>query len=257
MNDVHIDSRLQIDRKQLRQLYRSYGPRYTLPVLLWRQHWAERRLKRGGNRFRTNQNDVARDAYQQMNRNQFVDVNARQAWANWRCIPRSINGRLPDRPLQVIDLCCGTGDSTMVLASCCPPGSTILGLDVIPTFIDYARQRRYPDPDGKGTRVSFHVQSVLEPLHQNPETPVDAHSIDLINASGAVGVHFKRADSAQLAQHCAEVLRPGGIACIDAGKAGTDQDTLTEVFTTAGFQREHHTRSNIFDQYRHLCFRLF
>ena len=66
--------------------------------------------------FRQNRNHLACQAYRQMNLEEFQALNARQAWANWRTIPRNLAGRLPQRPVLALDLCCGVGESTEVLA---------------------------------------------------------------------------------------------------------------------------------------------
>src|SRR4051794_28330224 len=70
------------------------------------QLWAELRLRfyRHIN-FRKNQNAEARLAYCAMSTEEFEGINARQCWANWRTIPKSLSGFLPDQPLAVIDLC--------------------------------------------------------------------------------------------------------------------------------------------------------
>src|SRR6476620_4243359 len=70
--------------------------------------------------FRRRQNNKACEAYCEMTVNEFEMINARQQWANWRTIPRNLNGRLPNRPLRAIDLCCGTGQSTEVLSHYLP-----------------------------------------------------------------------------------------------------------------------------------------
>lgn len=254
MPPITTDQPLRIDHAAVRSARKTFGPQHPLPVLLWQQHRAERRLQRAGIGFRSRTNATACDAYRQMDDASFVTVNLRQAWANWRCIPRSIDGRLPDRPLKVIDLCCGTGDSTAVIASCCPVGSQILGLDISDEFIAHARQRPYPR-QADGTEVSFHVHSALEAFQHPDGQAVAGGSIDWVNASGAVGCHFDEAASARLAGHCAQVLAPGGVATIDAGKAGTAPEALMRIFTDAGFDCEHAARSNLFDRYRHLCFR--
>ncbi|MFW5844694.1 MAG: class I SAM-dependent methyltransferase [Planctomycetota bacterium] len=246
---------LRIDRGALRKARRRHGPPGPLPLILWRQHRAERTLQRSGNAFRSGSNDTACTGYRRMDDCIFVQVNARQAWANWRSIPRSIDGRLPDRPLDVVDLCCGTGDSTAVLVWCCPAGSRFLGLDISPEFIAHAQRRRYPGQEERHPCMDFAVQSALEPFHWSDGTSVAEASMDLVNASGAVGCHFDEEACARLATNCAAVLRSDGLATIDAGPAGTGATALQRIFSAAGFRLEHCTRSNPFDRYRHLAFR--
>ena len=69
-------------------------------------------------------------AYSAMSATEFDAINARQDWANWRTIPRAMNGHLPNHPLRVLDLGCGTGSSTRVLAYYCPVGSHITGFEI-------------------------------------------------------------------------------------------------------------------------------
>src|SRR5262245_20670589 len=66
--------------------------------------------------FRSSRNDVACRAYAAITVREFEAINERQAWANWRTIRRNLAGRVPRRPLRAVDLCCGTGRSTEVLA---------------------------------------------------------------------------------------------------------------------------------------------
>src|SRR3954469_15229830 len=103
---------------------RRHGPGYVLAVC-WRQWRAERSLARRGVHFRATDPDPDRvaGAYAAMSPTDFDAINGRQDWANWRTIPRALSGRLPDRPLRVLDLGCGTGGSTRVLAFYCPAGS--------------------------------------------------------------------------------------------------------------------------------------
>lgn len=79
--------------------------------------------------FRHGKNEQAVAAYQRMTLEEFDAINARQRWANWRTIPRNLSGRLENRPLRALDLCCGVGQSTEVLAHYLPAGSQILGLE--------------------------------------------------------------------------------------------------------------------------------
>src|SRR5207249_2627339 len=90
---------------------RRHGPGHALAVL-WRQWRAERALARRGIHFRATEPAQIAAAYAAMSDAEFAGVNARQDWANWRTIPRCLSGRVPDRPLRVLDLGCGTGSST-------------------------------------------------------------------------------------------------------------------------------------------------
>src|SRR4029079_11853434 len=78
-------------------------------------------------------------AYAAMTHAEFDAINGRQDWANWRTIPRALHGHLPDRPLRVLDLGCGTGSSTRVLAFYCPLGSHITGYEIAEPMLACAR----------------------------------------------------------------------------------------------------------------------
>lgn len=249
------NQRLRIDRGALRKAARRYGPPGTLAGVLWRQFLAERRVHRHGHNFRQRANDAACDAYVGMGAEAFVDVNARQAWANWRTIPANLDGRLPLRPLTAVDLCCGTGDSTAVLAWCVPAGSQVLGLEYSPDFVAMARERRFVDAAGEPADVQFTAQSVLETFRWPGGEPLAEASVDLVNASGAVGCHFDEAATTALAAECARVLREEGLATIDAGPDGTPPSTLRAIFEGQGFRFESLSRSSLFDRFRQLCLR--
>jgi hypothetical protein len=80
-------------------------------------------------------------------------------------------------------------------------------------------------------------------------------SVELVNSSGAVGCHFEARDTALLAQEVARVLRVGGLALIDSGRAGTSQRALVRVFAERSFEAIHRARSCVLDRYTQVCFR--
>src|SRR5262249_42164578 len=167
--------------------------------------------------FRSSRNDVACQAYAALTLREFEAINERQAWANWRTIRRNLAGRLPRRPIRAIDLCCGTGRSTEVLAYHLEPGSTILGIDAESRFVARAPPRPHRTRAGTSADVSFRCQSVLEPLRESAAEVVPDASVDLVNSSGAVGCHFDARTTAVLASEVDRVLSPGGLALIDCG----------------------------------------
>jgi SAM-dependent methyltransferase len=205
--------------------------------------------------FRSSRNDEARRAYASLALWEFEGINERQAWANWRTIRRNLDGRAPRSPVQVIDLCCGTGRSTEVLAYYLEPGSRILGVDADPRFVAAAGERRYLTREGSPAHVTFHCQSVLEPLRDAGTAPVPDSTVDVVNSSGAVGCHFEANATTILADEVARVLRPGGLALIDCGPDGTRPHELHEIFEARGFQAIHRARSCPFDRYWQVCFR--
>src|SRR5262249_28054125 len=147
-----------------------------------------------------------------------------------------------DRALRVLDLGCGTGSSTRVLAFYCPQGSQITGYELVAALADVARRRSYPHRSGQPANVSFVCQGVTEPLRLADQTLVPDRSIDLVNASGIVGHHLDAVSVGPLVREMCRVLHPGGIAMLDVGptlRAGA----LTQVMAAAGFQRLGHWRS--------------
>jgi SAM-dependent methyltransferase len=205
--------------------------------------------------FRKRKNDEARSAYCEMSLVEFEGINARQQWANWRTIPKSLSGLLPDRPLAAIDLCCGVGHSTEVLACYLPLGSKILGIDFNPSFIYKARFRSYLHRSEKECDVSFRAQSVLDPFKDDKDELVPSGSIDLINSSGAVGSHFDRSATEVLAKEISRVLKVGGLAMIDSGLPGTRSSTLVQIFKDHGFEVCQFMKSHPLDIFTQVCFR--
>lgn len=227
----------------------------VIPEFL-RQAWHERRVRWLRHiQFRSRENGKACAAYAAMDPWEFEGVNARQAWANWRTIPRNLDGRVPRRPLRAIDLCCGTGQSTAVLAHHLAPGSEILGLEFSPRLAAVARARVYATRDGAPARVWFRAQSVLDPFRDEDGAEVPPASVDVVNSSGAVGCHFDAAATATLADEVARVVRPGGLALIDSGRSGTSPAEVQAIFEQRGFRLVNRARSCFLDPYLQLAFR--
>jgi SAM-dependent methyltransferase len=191
-----------------------------------------------------------------MSADEFAGINARQSWANWRTIPANLHGHVDGQPVAAVDLCCGAGDSTEVLAHVLPPGSRILGLDSSPGLVRAARGRRYRDARGRLVHVCFRVQSVLEPFRGPDGALVADGSLDLVHSSGAVGSHFAPGATRRLLVEIRRVLRPGALALIDAGRRGTPPDVLEELLADAGFDVCRRSRSCFLDRYWQYCCRL-
>jgi SAM-dependent methyltransferase len=228
----------------------------VIPVFL-RQAWHEQRVRWLRHiQFRARDNRRAREAYAAMDPWEFEGINARQAWANWRTIPKNLAGRVDGHPLRAVDLCCGTGQSTAVLAWHLPAGSEILGLEWSPRLVSVARERLYVTRAGAAASVCFRAQSVLETFRDCEGVPLRSGGVDLVNSSGAVGCHFEPEATAQLAVEVARVLRRGGLALIDSGPAGTGPAAVQAAFESLGFELVHRARSCFLDHYRQLCFRM-
>jgi SAM-dependent methyltransferase len=232
------------------------APPLALLSAVLRQAWHEARLRLWRRiRFRSSRDAEVFAAYRAMRPWEFEGVNARQAWANWRTIPRNLDGRAPTRPVRAIDLCCGTGQSTEVLAWSLAEGSRILGLESHPHFLEVARGRRYRTRSGAPARVAFRAQSVLEPLRDLNGGLIPDKAVDLVNSSGAVGCHFDLEATSILARELSRVVRPGGFALIDAGPGGTGTVPLEGIFAAHGFEAVHRARSCALDRYTQVCFR--
>ena len=225
-------------------------------MMLARQACHETRV-RGIRRisFRTAANAEARRAYARLTLEEFEAINQRQAWANWRTIRRNLAVWGPPHAVRAIDLCCGTGRSTEVLAHYLEPGSQLLGVDSEPRFVAAARARRYRNRLGAEAVVSFACQSVLEPLCDSGGERLPSGSVDVANSSGAVGCHFDARAAAVLADEVGRVLRPGGLALIDCGPDGTRPGELVAIFEARGFDAVAKARSCALDRYWQVCFR--
>lgn len=232
---------------------RRHGPGHILAVC-WRQWRTERSLARRGIRFRGTDAQRIAAAYAAMSAAEFDAINGRQDWANWRTIPRALSGHVPDRPLRVLDLGCGTGTSTRVLAFYCPAGSHITGYEFAEPLVAIARQREYRRRDGQPAHVDFVCQSVTDTLRQADDAPVPERSVDLVNASGIVGHHLDAASAGTLIRELCRVLRPEGVAMLDAGPTLPAPD-LQAIMEGAGFALLGHYYSWLGDAMGEMVFR--
>jgi SAM-dependent methyltransferase len=208
----------------------------SLLEVCWRQWRTERALARRGVRFRTTDPVAVESAYAAMSDVEFEAINGRQAWANGRTIPRALAGRLPARPVLAVDLGCGTGPSTRVLASCIPPGSRVIGYELAAPLAKVAGTRTYRGPDGKPADVTFVCQGVTEPLIDPQGKQLAAASVDVANASGVVGHHLTELTVGGLVSELARVIAAGGFALLDVGPTLRDE-ALTHHMAPAGFER--------------------
>jgi len=240
---------LIISEKEIRR----HGPGNALGVC-WRQWRAERALVRRGINFRATEPASVAAAYAAMSDEEFAAINARQNWANWRTIPRGLSGNVLDRALRVLDLGCGSGSSTAVLAFYCPPGSHITGYEMVLPLLDMARRRAFVHRSGISAKVSFVCQGVTEPFVQSGGEMVPDHSVDLVNASGVVGHHLHADSVLPLVQELCRVLAPEGIAMLDVGPSLPAKD-LPPIMTAAGFRPLKHVRSWFLDPTGEIVFR--
>ncbi|MEX0716681.1 MAG: class I SAM-dependent methyltransferase [Planctomycetaceae bacterium] len=248
-NQTHRNGRLRLARREIRR----HGPGNIVKVC-WKQWRTERELARRGIVFRSSDPLAVRAAYSAMSEREFQDVNGRQNWANWRTIPSALSGLLPDRPLFVIDLGCGAGDSTRVLACCAPAGSRILGYEVAEPLLEIARCRSFSNRHGEPISVDFRNQPITETFREPNGERLPPGCVDLVNASGVVGQHLDRESAQRLALEVRRVLKSDGLAVLDAGPSLPPR-ALTAVMREAGFRRVRYRRSSLFDLTGQVVFR--
>lgn len=244
-----MDTMLVIDERSIRR----QGPGGIVGTC-WRQWQTERALARRGVHFRTTVPEAMVAAYAAMDAREFDAINGRQEWANWRTIPRGMNGNVPDRPLHALDLGCGTGGSTRVLAFYCPLGSQIIGYEVAAPLLEIARLRMYQHQSGSRAEVTFCCQGVTQTLRRADSAPIPDQSVDLVNASGVVGHHLNASTIQPLITELQRVLRNGGIALLDVGPT-LSAAPLTMLMKEAGFQRLGHHPSCLLDLNGQVVFR--
>ncbi len=232
---------------------RRHGPGRVLAVW-WRQRRVERALTRRGVRFRATDPERVADAYAAMAPAEFAAINGPQDWANWRTIPRALSGHVPDRPLRVLDLGCGTGGSTQVLAFYCPTGSRITGYEFAAPLLAYARRRAYRDCADRPARVDFVCQSLAESLREPDGTAVAGRSVDVVNASGVIGHHFDTGSIGPLIAELDRVLAADGVAMLDVGPTLSGPE-LRAALERAGFTYLGHYRSWFGDRTGEMVFR--
>lgn len=237
---------------------RRHGPGNLLPTC-WRQWRTERALAKRGIHFRSVDPATVAAAYAAMAEAEFDAINGRQEWANWRTIPRALSGHVPNGPLTVLDLGCGAGGSTRVLAFHCPTGSSIVGYEMAEPLVAVARRRSYVHRSGSTANVQFCCQGVCEPLRrpapsssilrpaaERGSEPWPAQSVDVVNASGVVGHHLHADTVGPLIAELRRVLKPRGIAMLDVGPT-LNAKTLMKLMAQAGFQYIGRFRSWLLD----------
>lgn len=235
-------------------LGRAATPRGSQNLLwaCWHQWRIERALRERGIDFRTTVPEDAQRAYSSMTAEEFAAINGRQAWANRRTIARSLAGLIPAQPISAIDLGCGIGESTRVLASLLPAGSPVLGIEFAPPLVEVAREFNAGDASSRDVR--FVVGSIVETFRDEDGRPLDSESIDVANASGIIGHHLDPPDAESAAEEIRRVLKPRGIASLDVGPK-LSAKRLTSLMSPLGFERVRRTRSNPFDRTGQVVFR--
>jgi len=188
-----------------------------------------------------------------MDAREFAKINACQEWANWRTIPRLLSMVHVPKPWSVIDLGCGQGLSTEVIAWYCPDGSQVLGYDLSDSALSMARGRAFYHASGKKCKVSFRPQSIDESWCDLEGKVLGDQSITLVNASGIIGHHLSYNKVCAVAREIRRVLVPGGWAFLDVGPR-IRRVELKEIMQAAGFRHNCHARSCWLDPYGQSAF---
>lgn len=177
----------------------------------------DRRLRARRTSIRSTDPSVVEGAYRAMSVWEFDELNGPQEWFNAWVIPRALRFAPRGRPWRMVDLGCGSGGSSRILAQYAPPGSSLIGYDLCDSLLHRARQRRFVDAADQPLSVQFLRQSMLEPLAAPAGGLLPERSIDVAHAAGVVGHHLCAADVRRLAAELRRILAPDGIAILDAG----------------------------------------
>jgi SAM-dependent methyltransferase len=199
-----------------------------------RQLTMERNLRKRNVSYRTTQSASVAQAYGSMTEDEFDAINGPQEWQNRRFIPRLIQSLRLREPMIAVDLGCGSGQSSQVLASQLPAGSTLLGYDLCDRLLARAAQRTYRDVAGAPLKTRFMNQSIAQPLHNPEGRLLDNESVGLVHAAGVVGHHLAEADVRAMAAEISRCLKLTGWVVLDAGPA-MPRSFLQEILAAHGF----------------------
>ena len=247
--------RLNLTPSDLASAIAAAGPTTTLPTIVWEHALTSLNLAFAGIRHVTC-GEAANQAYRRMTTFEFTRINARQAWANWRTIPGNLHGNLPiNRPVKVIDLCCGTGDSTRTLAWWLPAGSQIIGIEADQRFAAAASSHTYRNRDGQIIPVTVRHASILDGFQDHHGARLADHVVDVVHAIGSIGCHFTPDQTAVVLRECDRVLTADGFALLDTGRAGTTAQDMERLARDIGFVVTGRRRSWWFDRYEQLVLR--
>src|SRR5215471_5472483 len=130
-----------------------------------RQFMTEPSLRKRHICYRTTEPTRIAEAYRSMSEDEFDSINGPQEWQNTRFIPRVIQSLRLREPVLAVDLGCGSGQSSQVLGSQLPPGSTLLGYDICDRLLARAAHRTYRDILGAPLKARFINQSIAQPLN--------------------------------------------------------------------------------------------
>lgn len=224
-----------------------------LPQLVHQRVLTEWRLKKQGMNFRADNPQVCSRAYARMSDDEFAAINACQEWANWRIIPRLVTRIHSPGPWSVIDVGCGQGVSTEVLAWYSPANSHFLGYDLCETALSRASLKNYTHSNGQLAKVSFRRQQIDQTWQDAQGHTIADGSITLVNASGIIGHHLSSQCVQTLVTELSRVLTADGWALLDVGPH-RGRHELTRLMSAAGFSCLRRARSWWLDPCGQLAF---
>lgn len=214
--------------------------------------------KIGGLSFRGQRADLLRQAYDSMDQETFAIVNGAQDWANRRQIPRAIAGRITRADALIIDLGCGPGDSTRIIARQTPSGCRIIGVDLSAELIARAKNRAqqgfFRAKDGSIVAPEFVCGDITGTLCGAAGEPLSSGSAHYVSSSGIVGHHLTPDDFARLAQELRRLIELGGHAALDCGPC-LSASQISRAMEARGFILVKRARSVFFDPRPQLVFR--
>ncbi|MBN1127092.1 MAG: ubiquinone/menaquinone biosynthesis methyltransferase [Sedimentisphaerales bacterium] len=117
-------------------------------------------------------------------------------------------------PLQILDMCCGTGDLTLTLAKTAGPDRRITGIDFCPPMLDLARQKHTKILQRQKVKQSSQKQSspIVWIQADCRRMPFPDASFDRISC--AFGIRNIMDDLPVVLAEAHRLLKPGGRLCI-------------------------------------------
>lgn len=115
--------------------------------------------------------------------------------------------------LRALDLGCGVGRHTLPIAERLPPGSYVVGMDLLPLAAERLRL------NAADAGLDGRIQAVVADLDH---VALAADSIDLLVSVSALEHSRDMAALERLLAHCRRATRPGGVHCLIMGTDKTE-----------------------------------
>lgn len=162
--------------------------------------------------------EAVRDGFGSLAGKTFDGYNLPQQWVESRMLPQVIEGRVPVSGARVLDLGCGPGTSTRILAWFAKPDWRIEGLELIDHQVALAKERVaggwFVNRDGERIEPTFRCADVSEP---DAFVAIEDGSVDLAVSGGVVGLYLTPEQGERLIGALRRVVRVGGWVALDAG----------------------------------------